>query len=383
MTHILILGAGFGGITAARDLRSRLPSSARITLVDQRSEFVMGLSNLWAMDGRRRIEAGQRALERLRQPGLEVMRGRVESIHPESHVVHISGRPYPYDRLVIALGAQLAPQALPGFFHAHNLYDAAAIPGLARILQGFEKGRILFVIASMPFKCPPAPYEAALLVASLLERRGVRKQCELELTTPEPRPLPVAPSSCGDDVKGYLKEKDIEYSPNLKPKAIHADVREVEFENGARKSYDLLIGVPPHRAPDVVRASGLTDASGWIPVNPQTLSTQWPDIYAVGDVAFVKTPSGKPLPKAGILAEAQARVVAANLAAELAGMSASHVFDGKGYCFIELGGGKATAVDGEFFALPEPHLTLRLPTTASLREKERFEAQRLTEWFGA
>jgi sulfide:quinone oxidoreductase len=271
---------------------------------------------------------------------------------------------------------------VPGFAAAHNLYDARAVPALAAALDAFAGGRILLAISSMPFKCPAAPYEAAMVIASLLERRGVRDGTEIELTTPEPRPLPVAPASCSADLLLHVKSKGIAFAPDHRPKAVHADRREVEYENGARKTYDLLIGVPVHRAPAVVREAGLTDASGWVPVDPRTLETPHRGVFAVGDVNTIKLPVGKPLPKAGVFAEAQAKVVAANIAADLLGRAAADAFDGRGSCFVELGDGIATAVQGEFYASPEPVVRLAMPTREALAEKERFETDRLRAWFG-
>lgn len=383
MSQILILGAGFGGITAALELRRLLPEGHHVAVVDRQSHFLMGLAKLWALDGRRSIDAGRRPLERLRARGVDLVLGTVDRIDVSGKQVVVAGRPLPYDHLIIALGAQLDAAGLPGFSAAHNLYDPAGITALSKALESLGGGRILFFVSSTPFKCPPAPYEAAMLTSHLLRRRGVRETCEIELTTPEARPLPIGPASCSADLKAHLDANGIRYLPDHKPKAVWPDRRLVEYENGATRTYDLLVGVPPHRAPDVVRASGLTDASGWIAVDARTLQTAHREVYALGDVAFVKTPSGKPLPKAGVLAEAQAKVVAANLAAQIQGQAPSARFDGRGYCFIELGDGLATAVDGEFFAQPEPVLTLRPPSAKALHEKEDFERSRLAAWFGS
>ena len=381
MTRILVLGAGFGGITAAIELRRRLGERVDVTVVERKERFLMGLSKLWALDGRRPISKGERDVAALASHGVQVRRGTVQRIDLVGRTVHVSGEPLPYDQLVIALGADLAPDAVPGFETAHNLYDPAAIPRLAEAMRSFDAGRVLVAIAAMPFKCPPAPYEAAMLLSSLFRRRGVRDRVEIELTTPEPRPLPAAPASCGSDLQLYLRAKGVTYSPGLKPVRVDPDARVVHYDGGATRSYDALVGVPVHRAPAVVREAGLTDASGWIPVDPHTLRTSHADVHAVGDVTVVRTPSGKPLPKAGILAEGEAKVVAANIAAEVLGEPATARYDGRGACFIELGDEAATAVEGDFYALPEPAMTLRMPGPDALADKMRFEAERLKAWF--
>lgn len=382
MAHVVILGGGFGGLTATQELEKRLGREHQITLIEQRTSFVMGLSHVWALDGRRPLEAGTRPMAGLKADGVEVVRATVDRIDARAKHVVAGGRTIPFDHLILALGAELAPELTPGFEAAHNLYDPAAVPGLAEALQSFSRGRILIAVAAVPFKCPPAPYEAAMLIATLLERRGVRQSVEIELTTPEPRPLPIASPSCSGDLLLHLKSQGILYAPDHKIERVDPGRHQVAYGNGERKPYDLLIGVPVHRAPPVLRDAQLTDASGWVPVEPPRLRTPWPGIWAVGDCTLVKTPSGKPLPKAGVFAEAQARVVAENVASSIAGSPSAREFDGRGQCFIELGDGMATTVEGEFFATPEPRVALRMPTNAALRDKERFESERLQAWFG-
>lgn len=383
MADIVILGGGFGGLTAARLLREQLPRTHRVVLVERSPYFLMGLAKLWALDGRRPLSVGRRAIASLTKFGIDVMGDSIQRIDPKERTVQLAGKSLRYDHLIIALGAELTMAAIPGFDAALNLYEPSSAERIGAELRAFEGGRILFVIGRTPVKCPPAPYEAAMLTSSLLERRGVRAQTKIDLTTPEPRPLPVAPVSCGDDLQGYLKTKGIGYHPNLTPSRVRAGDRRVEYEGGVSHEYDLLVGVPVHRPPKALEGSGLGDASGWIPVDPRTLRTQDPRVFAVGDVTTIKTPSGRPLPKAGVFAETQARVVAANLVAELSGRPSAATFEAKGQCYIELGGGVATAVEGDFYATPEPNVTLRMPTQDALREKERFEQDHLRFWFGA
>jgi sulfide:quinone oxidoreductase len=288
---------------------------------------------------------------------------------------------------LVALGAETAPPLLDGFVgapQAFDLYSEAGAEAAYTALKAVKRGKVLVAVAAMPFKCPPAPYEASMLVDALLRRQGVRLDVRLTLTTPEPHPLPVAPRAAGEQLLPILQEQRIEYVPNEKPERVRADRREVEYASGSTRTYDVLLVVPPHRAPAVVAAAGLSDASGWIPID-RRMKTQHGGIYACGDVAFLKLENGKPLPKAGVLAEGQARVAAQAIAAELAASGSTGVaaFDGEGECFIETGGGSAIEVRGSFFAKPDPRFVFGQAGPEALAAKERFEASRLQEWFGS
>ncbi len=241
----------------------------------------------------------------------------------------------------------------------------------------------MLLIAGLPFKCPPAPYEAALLVEDYIRRRGVRPPCEVVLYTPEPQPMPILGQGPGGWMAGLMEERGIQYHPNSKVTSVGPQGRKVEFEGGGSAACDLLLGVPVHRAPGVVQAAGMTDASGWIPVDRLTLETQHSGVYAIGDVAGTRIPKGLLLPRAGILAEEQARVVAERIAAEANGQRPTATFGARGYCFVEVGGEMAAKAEGEFFADPSPRATLEPPSRKGLQEKRRFEEERLQRWFGA
>jgi sulfide:quinone oxidoreductase len=382
MARILVLGGGFGGISSALTLVSELGDAHEVTLVDDGPSFMMGLAKLWALDGRRSLAAGRRPRADLARHGVKVVEATVAGIDVAERTVQAGGKTLPWDRLIIALGARLAPEATPGFEAAHDLYDPHAVERLGRDLQSVKAGRVLFAVCGMPFKCPPAPYEAAMIAHSLLLRQGVRDHVTLTLSTPEPKPLPIAPDTCSGDLKEYLAQRDIAYHPSHRPIRIEAESREVVYENGARLGFDVLAAVPVHKAPRVVEAARLTGESGWIPVDAATLRTKHEDVYAVGDVTGLMTPSGKPLPKAGVFAEAQGRVVARNIARGLRGETPDARFDGRGYCFIETGDGRATKIEGDFFASP-PSLVLEAPSETAYDAKRRFEAERLAAWFGA
>lgn len=360
-TTSLILGGGVGGLTAANELRHRLGPQHRVVLIERRATHLFAPSLLWLMVGDRRREQLTKDLRRMVRPGVEVVRAEVEEIDPARGRVVAGGRALEYDAVLIALGADLAPDALPGYASAaYDFFDLDGADRLRHALQSFSGGKIVVAVTALPFKCPAAPYEAALLIDDFLRRRGVRERSQLALVTPEPQPMPVAGPVLGQAVTRLLAQRGIAFSPNRPLQAIDPDRRELVFADGTRESFDLLAAAPPHRAPPVVAASPLANESGWIPVDRRTLRTTYDRVYAIGDVAGVTLANGRPLPKAGVFAHAEALAVARTLVAELQGGQPA-AFDGQGYCWVELGGGQAAFASGDFYAEPAPDVQLRRP----------------------
>lgn len=381
MTRTLVLGAGFGGLTAATELAERLPPGHSVTLVDERETFLLGASKLWILDGRRPRPQGERRVRDVERHGVRFHRGRVERIDVEVKRVTVSGEPLEYDHLVIALGAQLTLDPVPGLARAaRNLYSAEGVERLHLDLAAFPGGDVLFAVSSVPFKCPPAPYEAAMLAKSFLDARGV--DARVAIASPEPQPLPVAGPECGATVREWVEERGVEVLNHRKMQSVDPDRRVVRFEDGTERRYDVLAAVPTHVAPTVLKESGLTGEAGWVSVDAHTLATRYPDVWAVGDCTVVKLANGKPLVKAGIMAEGEAKVVAQNLAARIRGESETARFDAKGGCYLELGGGLAVEVKGDFYAQPNPVVAAQPPSRATLAAKEAWEAEHLVRWFG-
>ena len=381
-THTVILGAGFGGLACAAELAARLPPGHRVTLVDEKDRFLMGTTKLWLLDGRRRGDEGAHPVRGIERLGVRFLQGRVTSVDPATREIQVGGERLVADHLVLALGASLAPEALPGLAEgARNLYTPEGARAMHEDLSRFEGGDVLFLVSSMPFKCPPAPYEAAMLAKAYLDGRGV--QARVAVASPEPQPLPVAGPECGATVREWLTERGVEVLNGHKPVAVDVTRKEVRFENGAVRRYGLLAAVPPHRAPAVLKDSGFLGEAGWVPVDAHTLATKHPGVWAIGDCTAVKLANGKPLVKAGVMAEGEGVVVARNIAARVRGEPEAARFDGKGGCFLELGGGLAVEVVGDFYATPEPIVVAKPPTRASLEAKKRFEAERLARWLGA
>jgi sulfide:quinone oxidoreductase len=377
MKRVLILGGGFGGVATAHRLKQKLAEEDEIILIDRRPNFMVGFRKTWAMTGMSSLEEGQRPLADLSRIGIQVIQDTVTLIDPAAKAVEVGGKRMEADALVVALGAQLVPDAVPGLaMHALNVYDPQEIPGVAQALSEFEGGKMVIGVFGMPYKCPPAPYEMALLASEFFKSRKL--QVDIEVFTPQPMTLPILGQASCDDFEGRLAEHGVLFLPNHKATAVEPG--EVVFATG-RRSYDLLLAVPPHQPPAIVRESRLVGSSGWVGVKPHTLETEFPGVYAIGDVVHIAMANGKPLPKAGVFAEAMGEVVADRLAAEFAGQEPEAEFKGEGGCYLEVGGGEAMKLQGSFLVEPAPEAVLLEASPRHLQEKHAFETQRLDTWF--
>lgn len=359
----LVLGAGLGGIIAAEDLRKLLPAADRVIAVDRRTSHFFPPSVLWQMVGERALADFTRSYDRLRRRGVEVRHGAVTRIDPERRIAEIDGQPLQADALIIALGANYAPETIPGLAEAGmSIYTPEGAEAIHAALNTFDGGRIVFLTAAPTYKCPAAPYEAALLGEAYLHRRGVRDRVQIDFYAAEPQPMVVAGPELGAAVCAMVEARGIAYHPEHQVTAVDASARRLAFANGRTAEFDLLFYVPLHRTPAVVREAGLTNETGWIPVDRHTLQTRFEGVYALGDVTVIPLKMGRPLPKAGVFAHGQAEVVAANLAHAWTGKGASRRFEGEGMCFIETGEGRAGLGKGNFYAEPTPQVRMRLPS---------------------
>ena len=378
---ILILGGGVGGLVAARSLRKRLGRRHRIVLVDKESEHVFAPSLLWLMVDDRSPESIQRPLARLERHGIEVRRGEVERIDPNRRTAVVAGEELSAEFMVIGLGAALAPEAIPGLSDAgHNFYTLEGAQSLRDELRSFSGGRVVVLTAAPAYKCPAAPYEAALLIEAYLRKRG-GTEFTVDLYAAEPGPMGVAGPDVSQAVKQMIGERGIPYHPEHQIASADATARRLTFANGTTVDYDLLAYVPPHRAPSVVVDAGLTADSGWIAVDRHTMATGFDGVYAIGDVVGIPLKLGKPLPKAGVFAHGEAEVVAANIAATVTGKNPGQRFDGHGECFIEMGNGRAGFGGGNFYAEPKPIVKLKQPGRRWHWGKVLFEKQWLWRTF--
>lgn len=359
---VVVLGGGTGGIVAARRLRRQLAHDGRVVLVERDPVYRFAPSFLWVLTGERRPEQISVGLGRLRRRGIELVEAEARALDIDAHRVETSTGPIGYDRLVVALGAELAPELLPGFAEAAlNVYTLDGAVAASRALERFAGGRVVVLISRLPYKCPAAPYETALLTEALLRKRGIRNRSSVDVYTPEPFPMPTAGPELGAAVRGILESRGIGFHPEQTLERIEPGARELVLTGGERVPFDLLLGIPPHRAPAVLRESPLAGETGFLPVDPATLATSVDGVYAIGDATSIPIAGGKFLPKAGVFANKQAQHVAARIAAELRGATPSGGFDGSGACFLEMGDGVTAYASGSFYGEAGPTMRLRRP----------------------
>jgi sulfide:quinone oxidoreductase len=363
---IVILGGGVGGLVAANELRRLVHPEHRIVLIEKNRQHAFAPSFLWLMTGDRRPDEISRDVRQLAHKGVELLHGEARGIDLAAHRVETSAGSVTYDFLVVALGAELAPDSVPGLAEsAQTFYTFDGAAKLRGVLRDFSGGKIATVVAALPFKCPAAPYEGAMLIADLFKRRGLRNKVDLHLFTPEPLPMPVAGPELGNAVRKMVEDREIAFHPLRKLTQVNPVTRTISFEGKESFTYDLLIAVPPHRSPRIVREAGLANQTGWVPVDSATLATRDENVYAIGDVTAIPLPGRwKPdvplmLPKAGVFAHAQALVVVRRIADRIAGKAGPHKFSGEGYCMLEAGEHLAGFASGQFLAEPSPQIKLR------------------------
>ncbi len=373
--RVVVLGAGFGGLELSAMLSEALGDHLDLTLIDKNDSFFFGFSKLDVMFGREKPDSVRLAYRNIEKPGVRFHQETIIAIDPVARRVTTDSEAYAADVLVVALGADYDPAATPGLVEGGNeFYSFAGAERLREVLPGFSNGRAIVGVTSTPFKCPPAPSEAALLLHDYLTTRGVRDACEISLVMPFGVPVPPSPETSTALLDAFA-ERGITFVPDRLVRSLVPARRVAILDDETEMPYDLFLGVPKHRVPDVVAASGMTEG-GWIPVNSLTLETRFPGVYAVGDVTSVGTP------KAGVFSEGAARVVAAEIIAAFEGGEQPAGYDGIGSCYIEFGSGRVGRVNVQFLSGQPPTGTYYGASAALVAEKKDFGSSRRARWFG-
>ncbi len=376
MTRILILGAGFGGLELASRLSAGLGDEVDIALIDQSDSFVFGFAKLDVMFGRRPASAVRHYYRDLVQPGVRFVHTTVRAIDPLAKRAVTDAGTFDADVLIVALGADLHPEATPGLLECgHEFYTVPGAFALRDVLDRFDGGRVIVAVTSTPFKCPPAPSETALLMHDHLVAKGLRDRSEISLVMPLGSPVPPSPAASEALLRRFV-EVGVAWRPERLVRVLDPLRHVALLADGDEMPFDLFLGVPVHRAPVVVEESGLA-VDGWIPVDPLTLETRYPGVFAVGDVTSVGTP------KAGVFAEGQAAVVADRIAATVRAGEPSAQYGGNGMCYFEFGTGRVARVDVTFVSGQPPSGRFDEPSPALAADKAEFGTSRIHRWFGA
>jgi len=388
--QVLILGGGFGGLTSANLIRKSLSQEeCEITVVDKYQYFMMGLVNLWILSGSRKLEDSQVALNNLQDKGIKFLNDEITGIDPSENSVTTKTNPnkLKYDYLVVALGAEIAPELIDGFEDndesCFNVYDAKQVPHLREKILSLKSGRVVVCIADIPYKCPPAPYEVSLLINDILVKNATRESIDLNMYVPTQIALPVAGPTMSQDVVKLLNNNHINFHPLHKLKRV-SDKKTIEFENGNKTSYDVLVMIPPHQVPKIIKDSNLLGDGDqhWINVDRFTLRTKYKNVFAIGDVTEIRLDQTTTIPKAGIFAEGEAKIVSQQIINEIKNINSKKAvkFDGKGFCFMEIGDKKAGYIDTDFYNEAGPITRLDPPSVEFYQKKLDFERSRLNEW---
>jgi sulfide:quinone oxidoreductase len=373
--RVVVLGAGFGGLELSSKLSETIGDRLDLTLIDKSDSFYFGFSKFDVIFGHKSPDAVLLPYHNIVKPGVNFRQETISAIDPVARLVSTDRDTYEADVLVIALGADYDLDATPGLAEGGNeFYSFAGAARLRNMLPGFSKGRVIVGVCSAPFKCPPAPSEAALLMHDYLTKRGIRDACEISLVMPFGLPIPPSPDSSKALLSAFA-ERHISFIPKRLVRALDPSRHMAILDDGSEMPFDLFLGIPKHRVPEVVEKSGMT-VNGWVPVNPKNLKTQFPHVYAIGDVTSVGTP------KAGVFAEGAARIAAESIIAELEGGELPLPYSGAGTCYVEFGDGRVGKVNVDFFSGPSPFGTYTEASVDLVAEKQEFGSSRGARWFG-
>ena len=376
--HVVILGGGFGGLSAANEIRNSLDSSkVNITIIDKKDWFMVGYAKLWIMNGSRTFENSIGSLNELPKKQINFIKDEIIEINTKNNFVKTKSENILFDFLIISMGAVLAPEKIPGLRdNGFNLYDHNQLNQINEKLNKIQSGKIAIVIMGMPYKCPPAPFEASLLVDSMLRKRGIRNSVQIDFFSPAPITLPAAGPEVSKQILDLINSEKITFHNSEKIKEVKS--KKLIFENN-EYDFDILLAIPPHIAPPVIYNSNLASEPGFIPID-RDCKTPFENIFAIGDVTTLAVTDLISVPKAGIFAEGEGITVAKNIISKIECNDKSLLFDGKGGCFLESGRETASIIEVDMFTNQKPSTKLTESTSENLSKKINFEKERLSKW---
>ena len=376
--HVVILGGGFGGLSSANELRNTLSSSqVKITVIDKKDWFMVGFAKLWIINGTRTFENSIGSLNELSKKEINFIKEEILEINSQNKIIKTDSQNIKFDFLIISTGVVLAPQKIPGLVeNGFNLYDHNQLLEIRDKLESIESGKIAISIMGMPYKCPPAPFEASLLIDSMLRKRGVRNSVQIDFYSPAPITLPAAGPEVSKKILELVNSDKITFHDSCKIKSVES--KKLIFEN-SEADFDILLAIPPHIAPKIIYDSDLAKEPGFIPID-RDCKTSFENIFAIGDVTVLPVGEKLAVPKAGIFAEGEGIIVAKNIISKIQSKKEIELFDGKGGCFIESGKDTAAVLEVDMFSHSKPSTNLSELTSDNLTKKQEFEKERLSKW---
>lgn len=346
---VVILGGGVGGTLTANLLSKGMGRDVHVTVVDPTGMHLYqpGLPYVALGDANGRwLARDERTLLRR---DVELAVERADRVDPERGLVHLArGSSLSYDYLVLATGSRTVPEVIPGFVEgAYEFYSLEGAQRLREALRTFKGGRILVGVAGIPYKCPPAPVEFVLMLDDFLRKREIRDKSEVTLLSPLNRAFTI--ESASKLIQPIMEAKGIRLSTFFNVESVDPSAGSVLSLEGEKADYDLLVLVPPHRGQQVIDDSGLGDAGGWVPTDRHTLQhSRYPQIFTIGDATDL------PISKSGSTAHFEAPVVADRIKHRMPAAEPSPSYRGRVMCFLETGGGKATALRFDYEHPPVP-----------------------------
>jgi sulfide:quinone oxidoreductase len=376
--HVVILGGGFGGLSSANEIRNTLSSSqVKITVIDKKDWFMVGFAKLWIINGTRTFENSIGSLNELSKKEINFIKEEILEINSQNKIIKTKSQNIKFDFLIISTGVVLAPQKIPGLVeNGFNLYDHEQLLEIRDKLESIESGKIAISIMGMPYKCPPAPFEASLLIDSMLKKRGVRDSVQIDFYSPAPITLPAAGPEVSKKILELVNSEKITFHNSCKIKSVES--KKLIFEN-SEADFDILLAIPPHIAPKIIYDSELAKEPGFIPID-RDCKTSFENIFAIGDVTVLAVGEKLAVPKAGIFAEGEGITVAKKIISIIQLKEETVLFDGKGGCFIESGKDTASILEVDMFTNSKPSTNLSESTSDNLSKKKEFEKERLSKW---
>jgi len=347
--RVVVLGGGVGGTLAANLLDKDLRRDVHITVVDPSGMHDYQPGYLYVALGEAKGHWLTREERTLLRGDVDLAIERAIRIHPDAGMVQLErGGELAYDYLVIATGARLVPEAIPGL--SEGSFEFYSLPGAERLSQElarFTGGRIKVGVAGIPYKCPPAPVEFTFMVEEYLRKRGLRDRSEVELLSPLNRAFTI--ESASKLIAPIMEERGIGLTTFFNVEAVDPGAGVVESLEGEKQEYDLLVLVPPHKGQQVVIDSGLGDPGGWLSTDKHTLNVEGQErIFALGDATNL------PISKSGSTAHFEAPVIASRIASLIHGSAPKENYGGRVMCFLETGNGQATSLRFDYEHPPVP-----------------------------